>query len=295
MAYDLSKLINLKTLPDGWQCQCPQCANEGRDTKGKNHLRIYKSGAFNCCVDNSKEHNRAVRAFLLGDSPEEDFEFIDPQPKLTVEAIYPEDTLKSLIPDYSYWVGRGMKEDVLKKLECGVAPKEERGKLNGRTVFPLRNLDGKIAGFSGRLITDNSFAPRWKHLAKVGLLVYPWNMTGKDIEKTKKVILVESIGDLLALLSHDINPVLCIFGLNLGDRIVGSLVAADVQTVYVSLNRDVDPRKGQAAADKIAKRLEPFVREVKVRLPKITKDWGESILTPEGRADMDEFRKEIGE
>jgi len=202
--------------------------------------------------------------------------------------------LTKLSPDVSYWIKRGMREDVLRKLECGLAPKDEAGKLSGRSVFPLRDLQGRIAGFSARLIDNSSFAPKWKHLSRVGgRLVYPWQVSGSFITESKTAVLVESVGDLVALLSRDINPVLCIFGLNLGDRVISTLVGAGVKRVRVSLNKDADARKGQAAADRIARKLSPFISDIQIRLPKVTKDWGDAIQTEEGRADMDDFRLEI--
>lgn len=278
MSLDLSKLVNVRPNSEGWDCMCPVCAQEGKGLRGKNQLRLYRNGAFHCVLNpDDRDHNRRLRAILRGylDSSERE-EVVYIEPKLDVETVYPESVLGKLLPDYSYWVGRGMKEDVLRRLENGVAPLEEKGKLSGRTVFPIRNLDGGIVGFSGRLLTDSSFAPKWKHLMKSSRCVYPWNVTGSDITATKTCILVESIGDLLGCLSHDIKPVLCIFGLNLNSVIISTLLAHDVRRVIISLNRDDDPRKGQAAADKIATKLGNFFSDVRIMLPQPPfKDWGE--------------------
>lgn len=293
MAYDLSKLVNLKTLPDGWQCQCVQCAREGKDLKGRNHLKIYRSGAFNCCVDSSSEHNRAIKAILKGDGSEPDIEYIEQAPKLEVEKIYPDSVLDKLIPDYSYWIKRGIRADIVKSLECGIAPPDETGPMSGRSIFPLRNLDGKIVAFTGRVVIENSIAKKWMHFRPVSRALWPWKVSGPIIERTKTAVLLESPGDTLSCLSYDIKPVLCIFGLNMPSLMIATLVASGVNRVFISLNRDSDPRKGQAAADKIARKLAPFISDIQVRLPKVNKDWGEAILTKEGRADLDAFKQEI--
>lgn len=296
MALDVSKLKLVKKGPNGQiTAQCPVCAAAGSDKSG-NHLSVLPSGAFNCIVGSKEDvnHNRNIRALLRGDSVDGDIEWIDPEPRQTIDKVYPESALATLLPDYSHWLKRGVSEPVLKSLEYGVAPKGEKGKLAGRAVFPVRNLDGKIVGFTGRLIEENSFAPKWKHLMKASKVAYPWNVTGGDITRTKTAVLVESVGDLAAVLTHDIKPVLCIFGLNLSDLIVGSLIGADVRRVFVSLNRDADPRKGQAAADKIARRLAPFISDVRIRLPNGFKDWGCAAVGGEaGLAELKAFREEV--
>ena len=295
MAYDVSKLECVRSNSDGTiQAACPECRKNGSDKTG-NHLKVWPQGTFNCILDQSSSHVAGIRRFLKGIVSDGDIEYIEPQAKLTQETIYPETSLNKLVKDQSYWVGRGMNEATLNRLECGVAPLDEKGKLAGRSIFPLRNLEGKIAGFSGRLIGNNSFAPKWKHLCRISKMVYPWNVTGPTIEQTKTVVLVESIGDLLALMSHDINPVLCIFGLKMHDVIISALVGADVRRVFVSLNRDDNPTKGQAACDRIVRRLTPFIEDVRVRLPgEGFKDWGLCAEGGEaGAAELAKFREEI--
>jgi DNA primase len=98
----------------------------------------------------------------------------------------------------------------------------------------------------------------------------------------------------LALLSYDVKPVLCIFGLNLSGAIISTLIGADVKRVIISLNRDDDPRKGQAAADKIANKLGNFFTDVRVVLPpEGTKDWGAAAEKRDDSA-FARFREENG-
>lgn len=281
MKLDLSRLVNVKRQSDGSiLCQCPICAQHGHDKSGKNHLRVYRSGAFNCILHGKdKDHNRRIRAYLrntsLGDNPDE--EYIDPEPTIKIDTVYPEESLKRLMPVYDYWIGRGAKPEVIRQLEGGLAPSDERSKLSDRFLFPVRGLDGRINGYIGRLVVENSFAPKWKNLVKTSRTVWPWNVTGESIKETKSVILVESPGDLIALLSNDIKNVLCIFGLNLNSKIISTLVANDIKHIIISLNRDDDPNKGQAAAEKIAAKLLTFwaPEAITIKLPPMgVKDWG---------------------
>ncbi len=280
MRLDLSRLVNVKRQPDGSiQCQCPACAEEGHDTNGKNHLRVYRSGAYNCLLHGAdKIHNKQIKAYLRNtapdDNPEE--EYIDPEPTIISDKVYPESVLSKLVPDYSYWVGRGVREDVLRRLECGMAPEDEKSKLSKRFIFPIRGLDGRISGFTARLVEENSFAPKWKHLMKSSRVCWPWHVSGAAIRATRTAVLVESVGDLLALMSHGLDNVICLFGLNLNGKVISTLVANDVQRVIISLNRDEDPTKGQRAAERIADRLTVFFapENLIIKLPP-QKDWGE--------------------
>jgi hypothetical protein len=279
MRLDISRLEKVRRNPDkSVTCRCPVCAQQNGDSTG-NHLRIWQTGAFRCIVDDSKSHNRAIRAYLRntspGDNPDE--EYIDPEPEIKMDPVYPEESLKRLLPVYDYWLGRGARPEIIRELEGGLSPYDERSKLSDRFLFPVRGLDGRINGYIGRLVSDNSFAPKWKNLVKTSRTVWPWNVTGTSIKTAKTVVLVESPGDLISLLSNDVRNVLCIFGLNLNGKIISTLIANDVKRIVVSLNRDSDPSKGQAAAEKIAGRLAPFwgPKAIDIILPpEGVKDWG---------------------
>ncbi len=297
MSYDLSKLKGVKRQAGGTVvAQCPACAKENRD-QSCNHLSIKASGEFNCIVGSASDsnHNRFIRAFLL-DGATEEFEFISAQPEsIKMDRVFPDEILTKLIPDFSYWAGRGIEKEVLQPLENGLAPRDQKGALSGRSLFPLRNPDGRIIAFTGRLVVTNSLDKKWRHLGPVSKVVWPWRVSGPVIESTKTAILVESPGDTLALLSSDIKPVICLFGLNLFDLTISHLIGAGVNRVFVSLNRDADPRKGQAAADKIARKLNAFVPDVRIRLPNAPyKDWGDAKKDGEaGAAELKAFREEI--
>ena len=297
MKINLNGLTNLQTLSDGWQAQCPACALHHEDLNGKNHLKIYKNGAFNCAKHSGeKDHNRVIREFLINgkDGAElVDIEYIDPTPKLEAEKIYPEEILSKLLKDYSYWEGRGIKLDVLTKIGGGVAPMDgERNKLSGRYIFPIRNLDGKIIGFSGRMLVGNSLAPKWKHMFKSSKACWPYHITKPYIQKTKTVVLVESIGDFLALANQGIWNVLVLFGLKVNSKIISALVSSSVEKIIISTNNDSNKTSnwGQIAADRARRVLSNYFDEEKViiRSPNTGGDWGEADT-----AEILEFKDEI--
>lgn len=262
MRLDLSRLINVKRQPDGSiQCQCPACAVEGNDKTGKNHLRVYGSGAFNCILHGQdKIHNRAIRAYLvntaLDDNP--DIVYIDPEPTIKVDKVYPEDTLSKLMPIYDYWIDRGAKPEVLRKLEGGLAPEDEKSKLSNRFIFPIRGSDNRIYGFTGRLTQDNSFAPSWKHLGKKGSFIFPARrLSEPHIRANSQVILVESVGCVLALAGAGIWNTICLFGLNLSSKQLAYLLSLGVKQIVIATNNE-ESGIGNRAADRLQDRLSAF-------------------------------------
>lgn len=277
MSLDLSKLTNVRPNSLGWDCACPICAQSGQGLRGQNQLRIFRSGAFHCLINSDADHNTRLRAFLRGLlSSEEQDEVVYVQPRKEIEQVYPESVLDKLIPQYDYWFGRGIKESVLRATENGLAPVDEKGKLAGRTIFPCRNRDDQIVGFAGRLVSPNSYGPKWKIIGPKKTFLFPWRLSGTPIKETKTCVLVESVGDSISLASNGITNNLCLFGLHLSGTIVATLIEHDIKRVVVSLNRDENPNKGQAAADKIANRLGSFFTDVRVVLPpEPFKDWGE--------------------
>lgn len=272
---------------DYFQCRCPICALDGGDSL-KSHLRIYKTGAFVCAKFQKGEvsdvdtttHNRLIRSLIRNDSSSDvaaEVVFIDPEPTIETDKVYPESVLSELVPDYSYWVGRGITPEVLMKLESGLAPSTMKGKLSGRYVFPIRSQTGHIMGFSGRLVGENSFAPVWKHLVRSSKCVYPLNVSGDSIRRNRRVVLVESIGDALSLMTAGIPEVLVLLGLSLNSRIMGALVAANPSRIFISTNNDLKGAKnwGELGAGKVHRKLKGLFNEERliVRLPQQGNDW----------------------
>lgn len=301
------RLTNVVTTSGGFIAQCPACATTGADLRGKNHLKIYNSGAFGCVVDDSKAHNKFIYSFLYDKLTEEqklDLEtnWVDPDPKIAVDVIYPESMLAGLLPDHSYWIKRGVDEAILRKLEGGVAPKEKPSKLSGRYVFPIRDhISGRIVGFSGRILEDgNTWAPKYKHMVKSGRVIYPLWVNKEAILKQRKVVLVESVGDALSLMTKGIDCVLILLGLNLNSKFFGFLVSAGLQKIIVSLNDDppkivngIIAKPGNRGAKKIMDKLTPFFGEHRVmnRPPTTGKDWNEVLML--GGDEINEFKKEL--
>jgi hypothetical protein len=272
MKLDLTKLENVRRQPDGSIiCACPQCRLEGGD-HSKTHLKVYRSGAYNCAKYGSdKAHNSAIKAYLCntapGDNP--DVEYVDPEPMIKMDKVYPESSLSSLIPDYSYWAGRGICEGVCRRLESGVAQQSEKSKLSGRSVFPCRDMEGRIIGFAARLLEENSFAPKWKILGKKSNAIFPsTKISRNEIRSRSEVILVEGIGCVMALGQVGIWNTMCLFGLNVSSKQLAYLLSLGVKRVIIATNNEAS-EIGNEAARKLENRLRAFFSDenIIVHLP----------------------------
>lgn len=285
MGLDLSKLQNVKPTSSGWQAACPVCRANGSDSTG-NHLGILKDGRWSCIIaPNDKLHNRSIWS-LAGDGSDGTLSYSDytvTDPQIEIDTEWEMSALDRLVKDYSYWESRGISEDTVKPFLGGVA---NNGKMDKRWVFPIINDNNKIIGFTGRTL-NSRIMPKWKHLGKTS----KWIWGGKDdVESSGRAILVESIADALSLRQCGIQEVMCLFGVNLSQSLLGYLISANPQQIIISTNNDSNHEVGQRAAIKIKNTLDKFFdpSKIEIKLPEYQpyKDWNE-ILT----ADPDNIRQ----
>jgi hypothetical protein len=200
-------------------------------------------------------------------------------PKIKVPKKFDKNSLLKLVKDTSYWEGRNIEKGTLNRFGGGVA---RVGKLANRYVFPIFNGRGEVVGFSGRdlLELDYSERPKWKHIGDTAYWVYPAQLNNQILQKTRVVILVESIGDVLALFNAGIENVICLFGINVGAGIVNYLLKIDAEHIVIALNNDRESLVGNTRALKIKEQLLQYFddSQVEVNLPD-KKDFGE--MTPD--------------
>lgn len=272
MLIDIRKLSHVKHSSGKIIAQCPACASSGHDLNGKNHLAVKQNGHFNCVVDQSKEHRDLILSIVgVEGSGVLSYEYKEKQmPIPEVERIFPESILDGLVKDYSFYLDKGIKENLLTSLKSGVAI---RGNLYGRFVFPIFNINGQIHGFTGRTLYDSKL--KWKHFGSKSNWVYPAYFNNLDIKLKKSIILVESIGDMLALMSAGFNNVLVLFGVTLHPKLLSYIIACNPDLIYISTNNDEKHNVGQMAAEKISKKLSNYFNAEKliVKLP-TKKDFG---------------------
>jgi DNA primase len=73
---------------------------------------------------------------------------------------FPDHLLDRLGSDLSYATRRGFDESVLREMGVGVS---RYGVMDGRLVFPVKNIEGKLVGFSGRQTSEDPHSPKWRH------------------------------------------------------------------------------------------------------------------------------------
>jgi len=186
---------------------------------------------------------------------------------LEMEKIYPDDCLKKLFPNYDFYSKRNILESTQKLYKLGLA---SSGKMYRRIVFPIYNSNKQICGFSGRKIDENTEAPKWKHVGIKSNWIYPATIPNfPEIED--EVILVESIGDSMALTQNGFSNNLVTFGLECSSSILNFLISKNLKTIYISTNNDSTSSKnrGLIAAVKIFIKLSSFfdLDLLKIKLP----------------------------
>lgn len=197
--------------------------------------------------------------------------------KLNYKKFYNKDNLTKLIPNHTYWLKRGVSENTLSIFKGGLDNGVEGGKFYNRYVFPIFDERENVLGFSGRLVKDSNRAPKWKHIGQKGYWTYPSFASSESINQSKKLIIVESIGDMLALYDAGIKNVVVAFGVALSNSIINFTLRYRLDKIVIALNNDSDNNSvGNKASLKFKTQLSKHVNsnKINIRLPN-KKDFGE--------------------
>jgi hypothetical protein len=233
------------------------------------------------CKDDSKVEN--IITSLKSDT--NSFIPVHKAPKMETDQFFTHDEIGVLLPHYDFYNKKSITDKTLKIYRAGFSMS---GKMNGRFVFPVYDPNEKVIGLSGRhLLWDkNSSMPKWKHLGRKTRWVYPFNIPDysdlfyKKINETKEVILVEGIGDSLALTEQGFHNHMVIFGLDLSSKQISHLLSLDLEKITIATNNDYDKSKnaGRDAAIKILVKLIKYFdpQKVQIKLP-LLKDFGEML------------------
>ena len=199
-----------------------------------------------------------------------------PQSEIKTIQTYNTEILASFTKDYTYWENRGLSSTTVALFHGGIV---ESGRMKGRFVFPIYNFDGRIIGFSGRDLTGQ-LAAKWKHMGPRNEWLYPlyWN---KDIiRKKKSIVLIESIGDMLALWEAGVDNTMVLFGTGLGIPRLNILLRLDPDKIFIATNNDELREDGSSPGRDAAQQIEKVLlkhfdaRQIEIALPP-KKDFGE--------------------
>ena len=200
---------------------------------------------------------------------------------LVKETLKTEDfkVLKQYYPDTqeTYIANKPKEEKTQKIFQCGYAG---GGKMYRRIVFPIYDLDNQIHGFSGRTVIEGDNIPKWKHMGRKTNWVYPNHLAHEYIDKSGEVILVESIGDCMALYEAGFKNVLMLAGLDISNKMISYLNAFNLERIIISTNNDKtkEVNSGALASVKIASKLSTVfdLSLIKVN-PPVNNDFGEML------------------
>ncbi len=175
---------------------------------------------------------------------------VETKERIKVVKIYPQEILKRLLPQFDFFINRGISKETLKLFQAGMA---HSGKLNRRICFPVYDQHNRIVGFAGRWFQTTPFgaAPKWKLLGDKRLWTYPCHLNDGLLRESKEVIIIESIGDLLALWDAGIKHVFCIFGTSLSLKQLSYIIGLDPKRIIIATNNDSGNNPGKLAANKI--------------------------------------------
>ena len=268
-----------------------------RNGKTNTSLIIYKdSGVWkDFGLDNqAKPFNALVKETLKTNDPKilstylinnETVHTKPQQERIEMEKIYPESYLEKLLPMKTFYEKRGISNKTQIKFKCGYAG---GGKMHRRMVFPIYDLDNQIHGFSGRSVVDYDNVPKWKHMGRKTNWIYPHHLSHNTIEEKQEVILVESIGDCMALYEVGFENVLMLAGLDISAKMISYLNTFDLNRIIIATNNDnsKEVNTGALASIKIAAKLSTVFDLSLVRInPPVCNDFGEMLECDTGMLD----------
>jgi hypothetical protein len=214
--------------------------------------------------------------------------YAPPKPKeekIEMEKIYPPSYLDKLLPMRTFYEKRGISQKTQEIFKCGYAG---GGKMYRRMVFPIYDLDNQIHGFSGRTIIEGDNIPKWKHMGRKTNWIYPHHLSHNNIEKSGEVILVESIGDCMALYEAGFENVLMLAGLDISNKMISYLNTFNLDSIIISTNNDKTKKinSGALASVKIVSKLSTIfdLSLIKVN-PPLCNDFGDMLESDTGTLD----------
>ena len=250
------------------------------------------SKPFNVLVQETlKTDDPKILNQYLSYTPKHQVKTKNPEEKIEMEKIYPESYLSKLLPIRTFYEKKGISAIVQRIFHCGYAG---GGKMYRRIVFPIYDLNNQIHGFSGRSVIEGDNIPKWKHMGRKTNWVYPHQIARGFIEKKREVILVESIGDCLALHEEGYLNVLVTFGLDASSKLVSYLNTFELDRIIIATNNDKSKEinSGGIASIKIAAKLAQVFDLSIIRInPPLDNDFGEMLERARAREWIFNFEK----
>jgi 5S rRNA maturation endonuclease (ribonuclease M5) len=194
------------------------------------------------------------------------------------DPIFPEISLQRLFKT-DFYLKKGFLASTLNDFEHG---KAESKNMIHRVVFPIRDENKYIRGFSGRwagkeiekgektvcVSPSGREVPKWKHMVSKTNYLYNW-YRAKDFSK-QEIIIVESIGNVMRWWEAGFKNIVACLGSSLSPRQC-QLIVGKTNSVILAFDND---KAGQKATKKSIKQLEEYMNVKELYTPD-DRDWGE--------------------
>jgi DNA primase len=190
-------------------------------------------------------------------------------------------TLKGLDPEHPYLLDRGFRPETINRFELGYC---SRGLMQGRIAIPLRNAEGKLIGYAGR-IADESLVteenPKYRFPAtrvhdgrtyKFSKSLFLYN--GHSIpEQVEDLIIVEGFAATWWLVQNGFPNTVALMGSTVSSEQVALIVGMVPRSGRVWIFTAGD-QAGNFCAESLFKELSPyrFVRWAQLRKGRKTTD-----------------------
>lgn len=211
------------------------------------------------------------------------------KPDIIEPKIFDKEILKEILPQYDYFINRGISIDILKRFQSGTVL---AGRMANRYVFPIFNKKEELVGLTGRALLSDQKA-KWKHLGNKSNWCWPFYLNARILLQKKEIILVESPACVLSLFECGIENCACIFGTDISTYFLNILIRYDFNKIFVATNNEPDNNNiGNLAATKLERKLLKYFdkHQIVVKLP-ILKDFNE-MLVKEGKQSIIDWCKE---
>ncbi len=238
-SYDFNKEI--------WSCWTHDCQEKyGRDLIGllMGVLKIDEETAFTEAekIIRKEKLNTEIRerSIVIPDYLSEHFN----------QKAYPEKILDGLSFARSYAEKRQLPFELLQRYNIGIAKK---GSMKDRVVVPIRNIEGKIVGFTARKIDDSDKkVPKWFHYelkTSVNFFNAQFMKPGKDL------VLTEGVWDAIKLIECGLPyNIGCVFGTSLKQGQVELIKSMSISHVIFAFDNDKAGEKGVSKSSSVLKK-----------------------------------------
>lgn len=168
----------------------------------------------------------------------------------------------------SYLYQRGFSQEVIDRFEIGYATE---GEMAGRIIIPIRDEEGVLVGFSGRLATDDETMikkyGKYKHMANFnrGMVLFGLDKAKEAVLAHDTIILTEGFFDVMRAHEYGAPQTVAVMGsLLVNDQM--RLILKYCTNVVICMDNDTNGA-GQRATLKIIDKLHNFCKVRVMMLP----------------------------